>query len=122
MSTYPGQPDPNNAGGQPPYGGGQPSYPGQPGYGASYGGMSPNPTEKNWMGITALVLGVLSLCCGIFTGIPAVIFGVLGIQAESNGQANNKALSITGIVLAVVAVVLNIIAFSSGAYDQVLNS
>ena len=121
MSTYPGQPDPSNAGGQPPYGGGQPSYPGQPGYGASYGGMSPNPTEKNWMGITALVLGILSVCCGVLT-ILAIVFGVLGIQAANDGQADNKGLSIAGVVLGVICIILSIVGFSTGLYDQILNS
>lgn len=115
MSTYPGQPDPYNSNGQQPYSG-------QPGYGAPYGGYTPNPTEKNWMGITSLVLGILSFCCGIFTGIPAVIFGILGIQAANRGEANNKSLSIAGIVASVALVIIGFIyALSSGVYEQLLN-
>lgn len=134
MSVYPGYPDPyGGSGGQQPYpdpygGTGyqqpyseQPSpygapgaptpYPGQFGYGPyGYGGMPSDPTEKNWMGITALVLGVLSLCCSLLTGVPAVIFGVLGIQEANQGRADNKALSIAGIALAVAFTILNFIA------------
>lgn len=134
MSVYPGYPDPyGGSGGQQPYpdpygGTGyqqpyseQPSpygapgaptpYPGQFGYGPyGYGGMPSDPTEKNWMGITALVLGVLSLCCSLLTGVPAVIFGVLGIQEANQGRAENKALSIAGIALAVAFTILNFIA------------
>ena len=134
MSVYPGYPDPyGGSGGQQPYpdpygGTGyqqpyseQPSpygapgaptpYPGQFGYGPyGYGGMPSDPTEKNWMGITALVLGVLSLCCSLLTGVPAVIFGVLGIQEANQGRADNKALSIAGIALTVFFTIVNFIA------------
>lgn len=124
MSTYPGQPDPSNAGDQPPYGGGgQPSYPGQPGYGAPYGGMPSDPTEKNWMGIAALVFGALSLCCNLLTAIPAVIFGVLGIQEASQGRANNKSLSATGIALAIILTIVNfVLGFLTGSFNNYMNS
>ena len=63
--------DPPAYGQQPGYGQ-QPAY-GQPAYGAPYGAAAPVNTQKaTW----ALVLGILSLlCCGLFTGIPAIIMG-----------------------------------------------
>ena len=105
QQPYSEQPSPYGAPGAPT------PYPGQFGYGPyGYGGMPSDPTEKNWMGITALVLGVLSLCCSLLTGVPAVIFGVLGIQEANQGRADNKALSIAGIALAVAFTILNFIA------------
>lgn len=145
MSTYPGQPGPYDPNGQDPYASSpnagqaypaqpypdqqmynpaaQQSYSGQAGYGAPYGGYAPNPTAKNWMGITSLVLGVLSLCCALFTGIPAIIFGILGINAADKGEANNKGLAIAGIATAVGFTLLNVIAtIINGTYSSLLNS
>ena len=64
---------------------------------------SPGPYETKTSGkaITSLVLGLLSFLCTIFTGIPAIIFGVLGLGDinRSKGQVQGKGLAITGIVL-----------------------
>ena len=95
-----------------PYPNGQ--YNQQPGaYGP--GGFGPRPDEKNSLGAWSLGLGIASfICCGIVTGIPAVIVGFLGIQAANQGRATNKGMSIAGIVLSVVGVVLSIVLYVTG--------
>jgi hypothetical protein len=64
---------------------------------------SPGPyaTKTSGKAITSLVLGLLSFICTIFTGIPAIIFGVLGLGDinRSKGRVQGKGLAITGIVL-----------------------
>jgi hypothetical protein len=49
----------------------------------------------------SLILGLISLLCSFFTGIPAIIFGILGLKeiSQSRGQLRGKAPAITGIVL-----------------------
>jgi prepilin-type processing-associated H-X9-DG protein len=49
---------------------------------------------------TSLVLGLLSFVCIFLTGIPAVIFGILGLRdiGRSRGRLGGKGLAVTGIV------------------------
>jgi prepilin-type processing-associated H-X9-DG protein len=51
--------------------------------------------------IASLVLGMMSLLCSFFTGIPAIILGVLGLRDidRSHGLRTGKGLAIAGIVL-----------------------
>jgi hypothetical protein len=75
-------------------------------------------------GTTILVLGILSLvCCGIFTGIPAIIMGknaLAEIDAAPGRYTNRgtvKAGYICGIIgtaLSVLGIVLNVILFAGG--------
>ena len=95
---------------------GQP-YAGQP----LYPMMAQN-TEKNSLGVWAVSLGAASvLCCGIFTGIPAAILGFLGLQAANEGRANNKGMSIAGIVLGGLSIVSMILLNAFGIYDSFLS-
>jgi len=72
------------------------------------------PTSKNWMGITALILGIVGIvasCClgsGLLFGAGAVVLGVLGKNAVKAGQANNGGMAQTGLILGGVAAVLSI--------------
>jgi len=124
---YPGQPYPQDQGyqGQPypqdqgyqgqPYPQGQ-AYQGQP----LYPMMAQN-TEKNSLGVWAVSLGAASiLCCGIFTGIPAAIVGFLGLQAANEGRANNKVLSIIGMVTGIASIGLTFVWYAFGLYDSIL--
>jgi len=80
-----------------------------------YPGMAPqysmvynsNPTEKNFFGTWALVLGILSfVCLGLFAGIPAIILGVAGRRAADEGKASNRGMATAGMVLGIIGAVL----------------
>lgn len=117
MTNY----DPN----QNPYGGsndpsaypsGQPGYQQYPGQAQPGGGYAPGmtpfgaSTEKNNLGGWALGLGIASLvCCGLFTGIPAIILGYLGMQAAKEGRASNKGMAIAGLIMGSLSAVGSII-------------
>ncbi|QCW50449.1 DUF4190 domain-containing protein [Nocardioides dongxiaopingii] len=101
------------------YGAPPPSNPyGSPG---GYGG-APQDHPK---GTTVLILGILSLvCCGLFTGIPAIIMGKKALEEidrapqSYNNRGNIKAGYICGIIgtaLSVLGIVLNIILLAAGA-------
>jgi prepilin-type processing-associated H-X9-DG protein len=65
---------------------------------APFKGGTPRTSGK---AIASLVLGALSLVCTLFTGIPAIILGCLGLMdiEKSGGRRTGKGLAITGIVL-----------------------
>ena len=102
---YPQEPTPYPAGGA--YG------PGMSPYGAG--------TEKNALGGWALGLGIASVCCSWFTGIPAIICGAMGISAANRGQASNKTRDSVGLSLGIAFSILNtigvIVNYSNGLYQ-----
>lgn len=61
------------------------------------------PRESNGMATAALVLGVMSLLCTVFSGIPAVICGVIGLNRASR-TGTGKGLAIAGIVLGAIGI------------------
>ena len=68
-------------------------------------------------------LGIASIvCCSLFTGIPALICGFMGMQAANKGRATNKGMAIAGMVLGGLSIVWTIIAISSGLLTGILNS
>ena len=102
-----------------PYPNGQ--YNQQPG-GYVPGGFGPRPDEKNSLGGWALGLGVAGfLCCSIFTGIPAIVVGFLGMQAANEGRATNKGMSIAGIALGVLSIVLLIVSYATGLNERLMS-
>ena len=102
---YAGQPYSQDQGYQ-----GQPLYP-----------MMAQNTEKNSLGVWSVSLGAASLlCCGVFTGIPAAIVGFLGLQAANEGRANNKVLSIIGMVTGIASIGLTFVWYAFGLYDSIL--
>jgi hypothetical protein len=118
-STTPPPPPPPGGGGYPPQGGGGygSAPPPPPGYG--YGGYG-TPPKNNSKAIWALVLGILGiLCCGFFTGIPAII---LGKQAQnevdrSGGALTGRGMATAGFVLGIIACVwgvVSIILYATG--------
>jgi hypothetical protein len=69
------------------------------------------------------VLGILGLlCCGFFTGIPAVI---LGKQAQneidaSGGMQQGRGMATAGFILGIIAIIwglLSIILYATGALN-----
>ena len=115
-SGRPGSGEPDGGYGAPPpppYGAPSAS---PPPYGAPVGGHGGSP--KNGFGTAALVLGVLALLTslffgGIVFGIPAIVFGALGLGRVKKHQATNRGASIAGLVLGAVSLLITagIIAF-----------
>ena len=98
----------------------QPGGYGPGGYG---GGLGPRPDEKNSLGGWALGLGIASLvCCSIFTGIPAMIVGYLGMQAANEGRATNKGMSIAGIIMGGISILLLIVYVATGQFTETFNT
>jgi prepilin-type processing-associated H-X9-DG protein len=70
--------------------------------------------QKEWprrtgrMAIASLVLGLLSFCLSLFTGIPAIILGALSLRAikRSGGGVSGKGMAIAGIVTGSIGVLL----------------
>ena len=116
---YPGQ-EPTPPGGQPPPEQ-PPGPPSPPGYGTpppgyqppvgSYGGGA----QQNQKALWSMILGILSLvCCGLFTGIPAIILGHMGkkeidLAPGQTGRGMAQAGFIMGIIGTVLSVVGTII-------------
>ncbi|MFJ4012401.1 DUF4190 domain-containing protein [Streptomyces sp. NPDC090026] len=96
-----------------PYGGtGAPGYPAP--YAQPAGVWAPQPA--NGLGITAMVLGIVSipLFCvygvvSIVLGILGVIFGVLGRKRAQRGEATNGGMALAGIITGAVGIVLGIL-------------
>ncbi|MEU0369470.1 DUF4190 domain-containing protein [Streptomyces sp. NPDC006283] len=89
-----------------PYGAGYPGYPG-------YGQAGWQQTPANGMGITAMVLGILSVCLfclygvvGIVLGVLALIFGILGRKRAQRGEATNGGMALAGIILGACGIVI----------------
>ncbi|MFE9565334.1 DUF4190 domain-containing protein [Streptomyces sp. NPDC006487] len=112
---YPAEPDPAGYGyptAQQPFQ--QPGYQGYPGY-AGYpgypgGGYPVYPPRSNGFGVTALVLGILSVVTcyfGLLFGVPAVIFGVLGRGKAKRGEADNGGLALAGIITGAVGIAIS---------------
>ncbi len=55
--------------------------------------VAANPEAKNWIGMAALIAGVLGVSLG------GIIFGHLGLNAHKRGEANNRGLSLAGVIL-----------------------
>jgi len=119
---YTPPPPPGPPGDQyPPAGGGYGSAPPPPpGYGGYGGGPGYGAPKNNSKAIWALVLGILGLlCCGFFTGIPAII---LGKQSQneidrSGGVQTGRGMATAGFVLGIIACVwgvVSIILYATG--------
>ncbi|MFW2514135.1 DUF4190 domain-containing protein [Demequina sp. SO4-13] len=81
--------------------------------------------SKNNLGTISLVLGIVGiLCCGLFTGIPAIIVGNNSKKAQAQGLATNGNLGQVGFILGIIATVLSVlgaivwgILIATGSYD-----
>ncbi|GAA2517561.1 DUF4190 domain-containing protein [Streptomyces gobitricini] len=87
-------------------------YPGYPGYGG-YGQTGWQPAPANGMGVTALVLGIVSMVffcvwgLGVIAGILALVFGILGRKKAQRGEADNHGVALAGIILGAVGIVVS---------------
>jgi hypothetical protein len=66
------------------------------------------PAKTSGMAVSSLVLGCVSFFCSIFTGLPAIILGILALRQinRSNGQLKGDGLAIGGIVTGGVTMML----------------
>ncbi len=60
--------------------------------------------------VISLVLGILSIGCSVFTAIPAVILGLLGLRdiGNSGGRLQGRGLAIGGIVTGIVGTLISL--------------
>ncbi|MDP7666381.1 MAG: DUF4190 domain-containing protein, partial [Candidatus Poseidoniia archaeon] len=74
--------------------------------------------KGNPLGLTSMILGIVSVvlvfipCMGWLAFIPgvlAVIFGAISLKKVNAGEADNKGMSIAGLVCGLIAVVINIV-------------
>jgi hypothetical protein len=101
---------PENPWGPPPTG-----LPGVPQFPMQQPPMQP---PRNGLGVAALVVGIVGTLFGFLffmfwlsgpLGVLALIFGIVGLGRVRKGQADNKGVAITGIILGGVATVLAVI-------------
>lgn len=91
------------------------------------GGYGQPPAKNSTKAIVGLVLGIVSLlCCGLFTGIPAIIVSVIAKKEinSSNGQQTGGALATAGLVLGIVGTAWSIvygILIATGVVDSSFN-
>jgi hypothetical protein len=72
-------------------------------------GVNMPPDKASGMAITALVLGILGLCCcGFVAGIPALVIGFMERGKINRGEASAKGMwmAIVGIVLGIISSIL----------------
>lgn len=62
-------------------------------------------TGSNGMAIAALVLGLLSPFCSVFTAIPAIICGAMGIS-RAGKVGSGQGMAITGLIFGILGVTL----------------
>ncbi len=67
---------------------------------AAQGNWSPASTERNWMGIASIILGLLG------GGVIGVVLGWLGVVAAREGRATNGRTARAGVILNIVAMVV----------------
>ncbi len=91
------QQDPQAYGGSDLYGAGGPGGPG-----------GPSSTEKNSLGVISLVSGIVGFFIWL-VGIVAIITGFMSLKAVKNGQANNKGVGLTGLILGFFTTVVGLI-------------
>lgn len=84
-----------------------PPPPPPPQYGAPMSGANAGTNKK---AVWALVLGILGLlCCGIFTGIPAIILGSSARkEVDATGQ-QGRGMATAGLVLGIIACIWGVI-------------
>lgn len=65
----------------------------------------PQPTV-NVPAVVSLVLGLLGFCIPLVAGLPAVVFGLIGLKRSRNPNAGGRGPAIAGVVLGAVSIVL----------------
>ena len=62
------------------------------------------------MAIAALVTGILSLTlCGLFTAIPAIICGHIGVKQADNGEASGRSMAMAGMIMGYASLAITVL-------------
>ncbi|MDK8345951.1 DUF4190 domain-containing protein [Brevibacterium sp. UMB1308A] len=80
---------------------GAPSSPGGPSYPGGPAG-SGSSSEKNGVGLWAMILGLAGILFGLLTGLPGAIMGMIGLKNVKNGEADNKGQALTGLIAGII--------------------
>ena len=117
LSTFPEFADALRVASPPPLATGTGAYPGQ--VGQAYMGA-----KSNNIAVAGLVLCVLGLCCSPLSlvGLILSIFGYLQIQKAPQAYTTSKMVPLIGIVLGVIAIILNAVLLSSGAFSEMMRN
>lgn len=107
-SAYPSQPPVAQ---QAPYG-----YPYLPPYGAV---QPPMPKKGRGFAVTAMVLGICSICfagvIGILLAITGLIFAIIALK-KCKGPASGRGMAIAGLVCSIVGFVFSVLAILFGLW------
>ena len=94
-------------------------------YGDYYPGAPMPPAPRNGLGVASLVVAIIAILgtCFLFgglLGVVAIVLGVLGLRRVSRGEANNRAVAVTGIALGALAIVLTglMLAFGIRVFNE----
>ncbi len=98
--------------------------------GAPYGSAQFQEPPSNTLGILSLIFGIISLvffcsCLNFFTGIAAIVFGIIQLAA-GKGDGAGKGMAIAGIILSALSIIAlfvfwGAIMSNSNLSDTVLN-
>jgi len=73
-------------------------------------GTNFQPDLPQGMAVAALVTGILSLTlCGIFTAIPAIICGHIGVKQANNGEASGRSMAMAGMIMGYVSLAITLL-------------
>ena len=107
-SAYPSQPPVAQ---QAPYG-----YPYLPPYGAV---QPPMPKKGRGFAVTAMVLGICSICfagvIGILLAITGLIFAIIALK-KCKGPASGRGMAIAGLVCSIVGIIFSVLAILFGLW------
>jgi len=73
--------------------------------------LDPNSLFSNGQATAALVLGILGVFIP-FAGVPAIIFGGIGISRTNQG-ASGRGLAIAGLVLGIIGCLVTVAVFAN---------
>lgn len=132
-----GEPAPQYGQQPPQYGqqhpGDQPAGYGGYGTGPDYGNAPPpgyGQAPRNGLGIAALVFGIIALLgawiplvniVSIVLAIVGIVLGIMALRRVKRGEATNRGMSITGLLLSVAALVLALVVLVRAANFIVSN-
>jgi hypothetical protein len=95
---------------EPPNYGTPPPPPPGGGYGGGEYGGGPMGGGDHPQGTTILILGILSIvCCGLFTGIPAIIMGKKALEESKTRRYNNEGLVKAGWICGIIGTALSVL-------------